>query len=137
MDPGTRPLKLSGFSFAKCFVSVLGPIQNPLKLSGWPKLLTTSVHTRRLEEMGALVIDDRRYARVLAKFLPRIYLRRRGLKQSELVPIFKSKGYASDVINGRRGISRTLAKQLAAFFNVRWTCSCDAYRQFRLLRLHF
>jgi HTH-type transcriptional regulator/antitoxin HigA len=128
--------------------------------------------------MGALAIDDRKYARVLAKVLPRVittgkehermlaeveklmdagerrtpeqdaaldlmvrliqdyeeethqlpdpsptemlaYLMElRRLKQADLVPIFKSRGYVSDVLNGKRAISKALAKQLAAFFNV-------------------
>jgi len=128
--------------------------------------------------MGALAIDDRKYARVLAKVLPRIIataeehermlaeaeklmdkgerrtpeqdaalelmvrliqdyeekkhpspdpspgemlaylMEQRGLKQADLVPIFKSRGYVSDVINGKRAISKALAKQLAVFFNV-------------------
>src|SRR5258707_2261373 len=45
-------------------------------------------------------------------------MEQRGLKQSDLVPIFKSRGYVSDVVNGRRAISRAHAKQLAAFFGV-------------------
>ena len=128
--------------------------------------------------MGALVIDDKKYARVLAKVLPRVIatdeehermlaaveklmdksghraaeedaaldlmvrlikdyeeehhplpdptphemlvylMEQRGLKQADLLPIFKSSGYASDVINRKRAISRVHAKQLAEFFNV-------------------
>ncbi len=41
-----------------------------------------------------------------------------GLKQSDLAPIFGSKGVASEVINGKRGISKAQAKALAKFFNV-------------------
>jgi HTH-type transcriptional regulator/antitoxin HigA len=40
------------------------------------------------------------------------------LKQADLLPIFKSRGYVSDVVNARRGISRVHAKQLAEFFKV-------------------
>ncbi len=128
--------------------------------------------------MGALAINDRKYARVLAKILPRVitndeehermlaeveklmdkgeqrtpeqdaalelmvrlvqdyeekhhplpdpspgemlvYLMElRGLKQADMVPIFKSRGYVSDVIHGKRAISRGLVRQLAGFFNV-------------------
>jgi HTH-type transcriptional regulator/antitoxin HigA len=42
----------------------------------------------------------------------------RGLKQSDLLHIFKSKGVASEVINGKRGISKAQAKALAEFFHV-------------------
>jgi HTH-type transcriptional regulator/antitoxin HigA len=128
--------------------------------------------------MGALVIDDKKYARVLAKFLPRVIatdeehermlgeveklmdkgehrsaeedaaldlmvrlvkdyeeehhplpdpspremlvylMEQRGLKQADLLPVFKSRGYVSDVINAKRAISRAHARELAGFFKV-------------------
>lgn len=40
------------------------------------------------------------------------------VKQSDLAPIFGSKGVASEVINGKCGISKAQAKALARFFNV-------------------
>jgi len=42
----------------------------------------------------------------------------RGLKQAELVPLFGSKGITSEVINGKRAISKAQAKALADFFHV-------------------
>ncbi|HZG51243.1 MAG TPA: hypothetical protein VEZ40_03820 [Pyrinomonadaceae bacterium] len=42
----------------------------------------------------------------------------RGRWQSGLLPIFGSRGYASDVMNEKRGISKAKAKELAEFFNV-------------------
>ncbi len=45
-------------------------------------------------------------------------MEQRGLKQADLVPIFKSRGYVSDVLNGKRGISKARARQLGAFFGV-------------------
>jgi HTH-type transcriptional regulator / antitoxin HigA len=131
-----------------------------------------------MEKMGALVIDNRKYARVLAKVLPRVIatsqehermlaeverlmdkgehrtpeedaaldlmvrliqdyeqehhplrdpsphemlvylMEQRGLKQADLLPIFKSRGYVSDVVNGKRGISKAHARQLAEFFKL-------------------
>ena len=128
--------------------------------------------------MGTLVLDNKKYARVLAKLLPRIItsnqeharllaevenlmdkgehrtaeedaalelmvrliqnyeeehhplpnpspeemlvylMERRGLKQADLLPIFKTRGYISDVINGKRAISKVHARQLAGFFKV-------------------
>jgi len=128
--------------------------------------------------MGAIAIDEKKYARVLARLLPRIItteeehermlteveelmdkgarrtpeqdvaldllvrliqdfdekhyplpepspvevltylLEQRGLKRADLEPVFKSRGYVSDVLNGKRAISKALAKRLAAFFNV-------------------
>jgi HTH-type transcriptional regulator/antitoxin HigA len=128
--------------------------------------------------MGALVIDGKKYARVLARVLPRVIgtsqehqrmlaeaehlmdkgvrrtpeedavldlmvrliqdyegkhhslanpspqdmlvylMEQRGLKQADLLPIFNSRGYISDVIHGKRGISLSHARQLAEFFKV-------------------
>ncbi|NEP01351.1 MAG: transcriptional regulator [Symploca sp. SIO2E9] len=41
-----------------------------------------------------------------------------NLKQKDLIGIFKSKGIASEVINGKRSISKTQAKELGRFFNI-------------------
>lgn len=128
--------------------------------------------------MGTLVLDNKKYARVLARVLPRVItsnqeherllaeveslmdkgerrtaeedaalelmvrliqnyeeehhplpnpspeemlvylMERRGLKQADLLPIFKSRGYISDVVNGKRAISKAHARQLAGFFKV-------------------
>lgn len=42
----------------------------------------------------------------------------RGLKQTDLAQLFGSKGRASEVINGKRAISKAQAKALAEFFHV-------------------
>ena len=42
----------------------------------------------------------------------------RGLKQGDLSKLFGSKGRASEVINGKRAISKAQAKTLADFFHV-------------------
>ncbi len=42
----------------------------------------------------------------------------RGVKQSHLWEIFGSKGIASEVLNGKRGISKTHARALANYFHV-------------------
>ncbi|MBA3924327.1 MAG: transcriptional regulator [Nostocaceae cyanobacterium] len=42
----------------------------------------------------------------------------RGLKQSALVGILGSKGVTSEVVNGKRGISKAQAKALGEFFHV-------------------
>ena len=48
-----------------------------------------------------------------------VYLmEKRGLKQADLLDIFASRGYVSDVVNGKRAISRTHARKLADFFQV-------------------
>ena len=45
-------------------------------------------------------------------------LEARGLKQADLLPIFSSRGLVSDVVNGKRGISKAQAKKLGEFFHV-------------------
>jgi HTH-type transcriptional regulator/antitoxin HigA len=42
----------------------------------------------------------------------------RGAKQSHLWEVFGSKGIASEVMSGKRGISKTHAKALANHFHV-------------------
>ena len=42
----------------------------------------------------------------------------RGLKQRDLLDIFGSDGIASEVVNGKRNISRAHAKSLAEYFHV-------------------
>ena len=42
----------------------------------------------------------------------------RELKQTHLWEVFGSKGIASEVLNGKRGISKTQAKALANYFHV-------------------
>ena len=50
--------------------------------------------------------------------LLRYLMEKRGLNQAGLAPIFKSSRYVSDVINGKRAISKAHARKLAAFFGV-------------------
>jgi HTH-type transcriptional regulator / antitoxin HigA len=42
----------------------------------------------------------------------------RGIKQSQLWEVFGSKGVASEVLSGKRGISKTHARALANYFHV-------------------
>lgn len=41
-----------------------------------------------------------------------------GLKQADLAPISGSKGITSEVLNGKRGISKDKAKALANYFHI-------------------
>ncbi len=41
-----------------------------------------------------------------------------SLKQSDLYPILNSKSITSEIVNGKRGISKANAKALAEFFHV-------------------
>jgi HTH-type transcriptional regulator/antitoxin HigA len=42
----------------------------------------------------------------------------RDLKQADLVSVIGSKGIVSEIVNGKRAISKTQAKNLAEFFHV-------------------
>jgi hypothetical protein len=94
--------------------------------------------------MGTLTLDAKRYGRLLARSTPKLIesekeclralerveaLMLKGdrrtseetalcLRQADLLPIFGSSGHASDVVNGRREISKSLARKLSAFFHV-------------------
>lgn len=45
-------------------------------------------------------------------------MEQRGLRQRDIVHLFGSSGVASEVINGKRAISKKLAKSLGDFFHV-------------------
>lgn len=45
-------------------------------------------------------------------------LEQRGLKPSALWPVIGSKGRVSEILSGKRAISKAQAKKLAAFFHV-------------------
>jgi len=48
----------------------------------------------------------------------RFLMEQNDLKQSDLLHIFGSSGIASEVVNGKRSISKAQAKKLAEFFKV-------------------
>ena len=45
-------------------------------------------------------------------------MEQRHLKQADLVPVIGSRAQVSDLVNGKRGISKAQAKKLAEFFHV-------------------
>jgi len=45
-------------------------------------------------------------------------MQEQGLRPRDLAPVVGSRGYASDLINGKREISKAMAKKLAEFFHV-------------------
>ncbi len=78
---------------------------------------------RELAELLTILIDEyeeRRYP--IRKAGPRQTLQHlmeaRNLTQKHLWKIFGSKGITSEVFHGKRSISKTQAKKLAAFFHV-------------------
>src|ERR1039457_5979980 len=42
----------------------------------------------------------------------------RGLRQRDLIPMFWSSSVASDMLNGKRSLSKTHARKLAEFFHI-------------------
>jgi HTH-type transcriptional regulator/antitoxin HigA len=48
----------------------------------------------------------------------RILMEDRGHRQRDLIPVFGSSSVVSDVVNGKRAISKTHALRLAEFFHV-------------------
>ena len=48
----------------------------------------------------------------------RVLMEDRGLRQRDLIPVFGSSSVVSDVINGKRSISKSHARKLADYFHV-------------------
>jgi len=75
-----------------------------------------------LDLLVALVEDFEEQHYQLKETKPHEILRElmeeRDLKQKDLINIFKSKGITSEVVNGKRSISKAQAKELGRFFNV-------------------
>jgi HTH-type transcriptional regulator / antitoxin HigA len=77
---------------------------------------------RFIETLTALVMqyedeiepDPERSPTGVLKFL----MEERGLRQVDLVPIFGSKSYVSQILSGHRPISKDAAFKLAEFFQV-------------------
>lgn len=45
-------------------------------------------------------------------------LKERGLKQSDLLPVFGSRGVISELVNGKRAIGLKVARKLGKFFDI-------------------
>ena len=76
-----------------------------------------------MAEVLTLLIDDyERKQYPLPRVLPTESLKalmdERGLKHKDIWPILGNKGAATEVLNGRRSISKAQAKRLAEFFRV-------------------
>ena len=83
----------------------------------------TSREEKELAELLTVLIEDYEERRhPIPKARPRQTLHHlmeaRNLMQKDLWKIFGSKGITSEVFNGKRSISKTQAKKLAAFFHV-------------------
>jgi HTH-type transcriptional regulator / antitoxin HigA len=82
-----------------------------------------SVEEEKLLKLLTKLIEDfeqRYYRPQEAKPLEVLHhlMEARGIKQSQLWEVFGSKGIASEVLNGKRGISKTHARALANYFHV-------------------
>src|SRR6266481_1794356 len=73
-----------------------------------------------LTEKLVVDYDDRYYAIPEAKphEMVKFLMEQRGLKQADLVPVLGSRAQVSDLVNGKRGISKAQAKKLAEYFGV-------------------
>lgn len=82
----------------------------------------TAEEERLLKLLVKLVEDFEQRFYKLSKATPLEVLHHlmedRGVKQSQLWEVFGSKGIASEVLNGKRGISKTHARALANYFQV-------------------
>lgn len=84
---------------------------------------TLSAEEEKLLKLLARLIEDfeqRYYQPREAEPLEVVHhlMEARGIKQSQLWEVFGSKGIASEVLNGKRGISKTHARALANYFHV-------------------
>jgi HTH-type transcriptional regulator/antitoxin HigA len=82
-----------------------------------------SVEEEKLLKLLARLIEDfeqRYYQPPEAEPLEVLHhlMEARGVKPSQLWEVFGSKGIASEVLNGKRGISKTHARALANYFHV-------------------
>ncbi len=84
-----------------------------------------SPEEERLFDLLATLVDDyetRQYDKQPRKTTPleelQLCMENRGLKHKDIWHLFGSKGVASEVLNGKRQISKTHAHKLAEFFHV-------------------
>jgi HTH-type transcriptional regulator/antitoxin HigA len=82
-----------------------------------------SPEEEQLAELLTLLIEDfeeRRYAMKPAPPLEmlKVLMEDRGLRHKDIWPVFGNKGLASEVLNGKRAISKAQAKKLAEYFHV-------------------
>lgn len=97
-------------------------IENIDELISKPEQRLTEEEDRLLETLAILVEDYESKHYPIPEPEPyqtlQVMMTDRGLRQRDLLPIFGSRGTASEVVRGKRRISKTQIKKLAAFFNV-------------------
>ncbi len=82
-----------------------------------------SVEEERLLETLAILVESYEDEHYPMPDLPpnqvlKFLMNERELKQKDLLEIFGSTGITSEVVNGKRSVSKAQAKKLAEFFNV-------------------
>jgi HTH-type transcriptional regulator/antitoxin HigA len=82
-----------------------------------------SVEEEHLAELLTLLVrqfEESRYPLGHAEPLEvlRFLIEQRGLRQRDLIPVLGPSSVVSDVLNGKRSISKAQARELAAFFHV-------------------
>jgi HTH-type transcriptional regulator/antitoxin HigA len=82
-----------------------------------------TVEEEQLAEMLAILIEDFEAKHCpLAPVLPHEALKElmeeRGLRHSDISVVLGNKGVTSEILNGKRSVSKTQAKKLAEFFRV-------------------
>lgn len=82
----------------------------------------TLEESRLLELMAILIEDFEKQHYSIPDATPhemlRFFMEERGVRQRDLLPIFGSRGIASEVVNGKRAISKKQAKALGEYFGV-------------------
>lgn len=97
-------------------------IENIDELISKPEEILSDEEGRLLETLAILVEDyeDKNYP--IPDLEPhktlQVMMTDRGLRQRDLLTVFGSRGTTSEVVRGKRRISKNQAKKLAAFFNV-------------------
>ena len=75
-----------------------------------------------VEDLERLVMayDDENYPmpEIKAHEMVKYLMDRQGLKQADLVPLLGSRSQVSDLVNGKRAISKAQIRKLAEYFGV-------------------
>ena len=97
-------------------------ISNIDELMSRPEETLSPEEDRLLETMAILVeaYEEVHYPipEASATDILNFFMEDRGIKQSDLLPVFGSSGITSEVVNGKRSISKAQARKLADYFKV-------------------
>ena len=83
-------------------------------------LSPAEVALRELLKKLVIDYDDRMHPlpKIEPRKLVKSLLEQRALKQRDLIPILGASGTVSDILSGKRSISKSQAKKLAGFFRI-------------------